>query len=99
IGIPSFYLYFFKKASDGFELTCIWGMLINIILYLTAIKNVHRQQAKSINNLFKIIFSIVGVCQLIKIVFYLKFILSSGLGHLAIYTDSEELLSSIPFAI
>ena len=99
IGIPSFYLYFFKKASNGFELTCIWGMLINIILYLTAIKNVHRQQTKTINGLFKTIFLIVGACQLIKIIFYLNFILSSGLGHLAIYTESEELLASIPFLI
>ncbi|MCK6894137.1 oligosaccharide repeat unit polymerase [Enterobacter bugandensis] len=99
IGIPSFYLYFFKKASNGFELACIWGMLINIILYLTAIKSVHRQQIKTINGLFKVIFLIVGACQLIKIIFYLKFILSSGLGHLAIYTDSEELLASIPFLI
>lgn len=74
-------------------------MLINIILYLTAIKNVHRQQTKTINGLFKTIFLIVGACQLIKIIFYLNFILSSGLGHLAIYTESEELLASIPFLI
>lgn len=72
IGIPSFYLYFFKKASNGFELACIWGMLINIILYLTAIKSVHRQQIKTINGLFKVIFLIVGACQLIKIIFLFK---------------------------
>ncbi|HBM7621066.1 TPA: oligosaccharide repeat unit polymerase, partial [Enterobacter bugandensis] len=59
----------------------------------------HRQQIKTINGLFKVIFLIVGACQLIKIIFYLRFILSSGLGHLAIYTDSEELLASIPFLI
>jgi hypothetical protein len=99
IGIPSFYLYFFKQATDGFELTCIWGMLINIVLYMTAVKGTQRQQKRGINSLFKTIFIIVACCQVIKIFIYLRFILASGVGHLAIYTESEELLASIPFAI
>ncbi|EEW0399057.1 O17/O44/O73/O77/O106 family O-antigen polymerase, partial [Escherichia coli] len=32
IGLPSIYLYYFKNANHGFEIICIWGMLINSIL-------------------------------------------------------------------
>lgn len=99
IGIPSIYLYFFKGAHDGFELVCIWGMLINIILYLTSTNDRQLKQYGEVNNFFKVIFILVAICQLFKIAIYLRFILSSGLGHLAIYTESDELLSSVPFAI
>ncbi|MES4612567.1 oligosaccharide repeat unit polymerase [Ewingella sp. CoE-038-23] len=99
IGLPAVYLYFFKDANSGFELVCVWGILINIVLYLTAINGGVVQQKNKINAYFKNIFFLVSFCQVIKVGVYLKFILSSGLGHLAIYTEGEELLSNVPFIV
>ncbi|EEV8233686.1 O17/O44/O106 family O-antigen polymerase, partial [Escherichia coli] len=99
IGLPSIYLYYFKNANHGFEIICIWGMLINSILYLQTTETVIKEEKRYLTSLFYILFSIVALCQLYKILIYLMFILNSGEGHLAIYTESEELLSQVPFFI
>lgn len=99
IGLPSIYLYYFKNANHGFEIICIWGMLINAILYLQSTDVVIKREKRYLTNLFYFLFSIVALCQLYKIFIYLMFILNSGEGHLAIYTESEELLSQVPFTI
>lgn len=99
IGLPAIYLYFFKGASNGFELICVWGILINIVLYFTALNGKVIQQKRKINLYFKIVFLVVAFCQVFKVGIYFNFILNSGLGHLAIYTESEELLSNVPFIV
>lgn len=72
-------------------------MLINSILYLQTTETVIKEEKRYLTSLFYILFSIVALCQLYKILIYLMFILNSGEGHLAIYTESEELLSQVPF--
>lgn len=62
-------------------------------------RDCHKEEKRYLTSLFYILFSIVALCQLYKILIYLMFILNSGEGHLAIYTESEELLSQVPFFI
>lgn len=99
IGLPAVYLYFFKDANNGFELICVWGIIINIVLYFQAQNNNIVQQEKSINIYFIVIFWVVAACQIFKVAVYFEFIMHSGLGHLAIYTEGDELLSKVPFVI
>lgn len=99
IGFPSVYLYFFKGANNGFEIVCVWGIYINSILYLLADTKPKKHEWRQVNNLFYVVLLIVSVCQFYKIYVYFNFIISSGAGHLAIYTESEELLSRVPFFI
>lgn len=66
IGLPAVYLYFFKDANSGFELVCVWGILINIVLYLTAINGGVVQQKNKINAYFKNIFFWFHFARLLK---------------------------------
>ncbi|EKO3112665.1 oligosaccharide repeat unit polymerase, partial [Salmonella enterica subsp. enterica serovar Cerro] len=54
---------------------------------------------KTVNKIFVVIFFVVGFCQLVKTLLYFRFIIDSGLGHLAIYTEGEILTAQVPFVI
>ncbi|MDE9433333.1 oligosaccharide repeat unit polymerase [Xenorhabdus bovienii] len=99
IGIPAVYLLYFRAAVNGFEIVCIWCILLNIILYFTSIDRKIKEQDRTVNNYFIILLFIVASCQLIKTILYFQFIIHSGLGHLAIYTEGEALTSRVPFLI
>ncbi|MGV3983912.1 oligosaccharide repeat unit polymerase [Citrobacter portucalensis] len=99
IGIPAIYLLNFGEPRNGFELVCLWCILLNIILYFSCFSSKTINQKNEVNNTFIIIFFVVGICQLIKTFVYFKFIINSGLGHLAIYTEGEALIAQVPFLI
>ncbi|EKD4389710.1 oligosaccharide repeat unit polymerase, partial [Salmonella enterica subsp. enterica serovar Cerro] len=99
IGIPSVYLLNFGEAKGGFELVCLWCILLNIILYFSACSSKVIEQKKTVNKIFVVIFFVVGFCQLVKTLLYFRFIIDSGLGHLAIYTEGEILTAQVPFVI
>ncbi|SUI02080.1 Uncharacterised protein [Salmonella enterica subsp. indica] len=99
IGLPSVYLFYFKNTDNDFGIICIWAMLINIVLYLLSTKTFYKKEERCLSSLFYAIFFIAAFCQIYKIIIYFIFILNSGAGHLAIYTESEELLSQVPFVI
>ncbi|EEI9746963.1 oligosaccharide repeat unit polymerase, partial [Salmonella enterica subsp. enterica] len=94
IGIPSVYLLNFGEAKGGFELVCLW-----CILYFSACSSKVIEQKKTVNKIFVVIFFVVGFCQLVKTLLYFRFIIDSGLGHLAIYTEGEILTAQVPFVI
>ncbi|MGV4260079.1 oligosaccharide repeat unit polymerase [Citrobacter freundii] len=99
IGIPAIYLLNFGEPRNGFELVCLWCVLLNIVLYFSSFTSKVKKQKKTVNNIFIIIFIVVGICQLIKTFVYFRFIVNSGLGHLAIYTEGEILTAQVPFII
>lgn len=99
IGIPAIYLLNFSEPRNGFELVCLWCILLNVILYFSCFSSKTINQKNEVNNIFIIIFFVVGICQLIKTFVYFKFIINSGLGHLAIYTEGEALIAQVPFLI
>lgn len=99
IGLPSIYLFYFKNTDNDFGIICIWAMLINVALYLLSTKTFYKKEERRLSNLFYAIFFIAAFCQIYKVMIYFLFILNSGAGHLAIYTESEELLSQVPFVI
>lgn len=99
IGIPAIYLLNFGEPRKGFELVCLWCVLLNIVLYFSSFNSKIIKQKRTVNNIFIIIYIVVGVCQLIKTFIYFRFIVNSGLGHLAIYTEGEILTAQVPFII
>ncbi|MDM2748561.1 oligosaccharide repeat unit polymerase [Citrobacter sp. Cs237] len=99
IGIPAIYLLIFRELTHGFELVCLWCILLNVILYFSSFSSRVVSQGKSVNTLFTFLFYVVGFCQLFKTFLYFKFIIGSGLGHLAIYTEGDALIAQVPFVI
>ncbi|HFO3547160.1 TPA: O176 family O-antigen polymerase, partial [Escherichia coli] len=99
IGVPGIYLLNFRNPVKGFEIVCLWAILLNIVLYFCSYNNKTITQRKKVNKYFVVIFVIVGICQLIKTGLYFIFIVNSGVGHLAIYTEGDALVSQVPFVI
>ncbi|PSU85464.1 oligosaccharide repeat unit polymerase [Photobacterium kishitanii] len=98
LGIPSLYMMIKGGFEDKFYYVLVMVLLVNIILYIISpyIGRVKSNNKMLLTPLFYVVFVISALCQLLKIAMYLKFIIASGDGHLAIYTESAKLHQSVP---
>lgn len=100
LGIPACYLFVVNDSTSQFSGFMLCIILSSIFVFIS--RPFHDPgRITSINTcrltgLFYFVFFIVAACQSFKIYAYLTYIIESGLGHLAIYINNDELVHSVP---
>lgn len=102
LGIPAVYLIF-TTMDANFQLFLLSVIWVNLFLFsccpLFEVRATTWRNEYQLSQIFYLVFLLVAVCQFYKIFVYASFLISSGLGHLAIYTEGDELHASVPFII
>ncbi|CNC69145.1 O-antigen polymerase [Yersinia pseudotuberculosis] len=99
LGGPAVYLLYYKDLVIDYQIVLIFVIQINTMLYFFNEGVISNKYEYVLNNTFYFLFFIVLLCQVYKIILYLIFILNSGAGHLAIYTEGDALRGSVPLII
>lgn len=103
LGLPAVYMLLNGDLYNKFYYILMMVIFVNVFIYMIfpyfgEIKNDKLKELR-LSKKFYFIFYLVSLCQLYKIIIYFNFILISGEGHLAIYSLSDELHSTVPFWI
>lgn len=102
-GIPCVAWVLSNPLDDSTQIVFLLGMLNigNLLTLLSYCEALHKRHEKSLftlepNKAFVIVLAVVALAQIYKLRAYLGVLTSSDFGHLAIWVESDALLSSVP---